>query len=105
MPGPGRQARAALPRELGQTPRSAVATARTRRSGQRRCAERQWTSVPSRAALPARDRGQDRHLVTVVHRRREAFAEANVLPAGVDVDEAAKLAVLGDPVPQSVITL
>src|SRR6185312_7810343 len=52
---------------------------------------------PYRAARSAaRDRGQDRHLVTVLDGGVEAVEEADVLAVDVDVDKAAQPAVLGD---------
>src|SRR4030095_4291363 len=44
--------------------------------------------------------GQDRDLVAVLDGGLEALQEADVLAADVDVDEAAEIAVLGDPVAQ-----
>src|SRR4030095_1934966 len=50
---------------------------------------------------PARDRGNDRHLVSLLERGLGALEEADVLLVDVDVDEAAQLAaVLHQPVPE-----
>src|SRR5262247_1103658 len=50
---------------------------------------------------PARNRGNDRHLVSLLERGLGALEEADVLLVDVDVDEAAQLAaVLHQPVPE-----
>src|SRR5436190_2021161 len=53
--------------------------------------------------FPACDRGQDRHLVAFLELGVEAVLEADVLPRDVDVDEAAKASVLGDPLAEVVV--
>src|SRR5262245_35383670 len=50
--------------------------------------------------LATRDSRQDRDLVALADRGLEALLEADVLAADVDVDEAAQVAVLGDPLAQ-----
>src|ERR1044072_2025369 len=47
-----------------------------------------------------RDSRENGYLVALAHRRVEALLEADVLAADVDVDEAAQVAVLGEPRPQ-----
>src|SRR5690242_6979090 len=61
---------------------------------------------PQRMATSGRtsstgDGRQDGDLVTVFHGGVQAVEEANVLPFDVDVHEAAQVAVLGDPLAQS----
>src|ERR1043166_7990739 len=53
----------------------------------------------------ARNRRQDGPLVAVVDRGVEALLEADVLAGDVDVDEAAQVAVLGDPLAQIAVRL
>src|SRR6478735_6719670 len=48
-------------------------------------------------------RGQNGYLVAVVDRRLKPLLEADVLAADVDVDEAAKVAVLGDAVAEAAV--
>src|SRR5690349_24687368 len=50
--------------------------------------------------LATGDGREDRYLVAVVDLRLQAVLEADVLAADVDVDEAAQVAVLGDPLTQ-----
>src|SRR5204862_541544 len=53
--------------------------------------------------LTAGYRWEDRHLVAVGDRRVEAVLEADVLTGHVNIDEAAQVAVLSDPLPQPVV--
>src|SRR6187402_663539 len=63
------------------------------------------TRVGRKSAAPsaAGDCRQDRYLVAVVDRGLQALLEADVLAGDVDVDEAAQVAVLGDPVAQAFV--
>src|SRR5262245_49942225 len=53
----------------------------------------------------SRDGREDRHLVAVFDLGLQALLEADVLAADVDVDEAAQVAVLGDPLAQVAVGL
>src|SRR5215204_4745680 len=55
--------------------------------------------------LATGDGGENGDLCPVVDLGREALLEADVLAADVDVDEAAQVAVLGDPLAQAVVGL
>src|SRR5690606_23051737 len=86
--------------------RRRAAPGRRRRTRARR--RRTRPSSPCRRASPllaAGDGGEDRHLVPLVDRRIEALEEADVLPLDVDVDEAAEVAVDGDPLAEAVVAL
>ena len=58
------------------------------------------SGTPAGPPSPTRDRGQDRDLITFVDLRLQPLLKANVLTADIDVDEAAQVAVLGDPLTQ-----
>src|SRR6476661_2506225 len=57
------------------------------------------------ARSAAGDGGKDGYLGAVVDGRVEALLEADVLAGDVDVDEAAQVAVLGDPLAQIAVGL
>src|SRR5215218_5023531 len=54
-------------------------------------------------ASATRDRGEDGYLVAVPYGRLQPLLEADVLAGDVDVDEAAQVAVLGDPVAEAAV--
>ncbi len=92
-------------------PRAAGRVAhRARRSargplGQGRGVHRGDSATASSSCSAAGHSGKDRDLVAVLHERLEAVEEADVLPADVDVHEAAQVPVLGDAVAQSVVAV
>src|SRR5262245_42330077 len=58
---------------------------------------------PGAGVSTAGDRREDRHLVAVGHGSVESVLEADVLAGDVDVDEAAQVPVLGDPLAEAVV--